>query len=298
MMLACCPKCNLRHEIDDNLFGQEIKCEKCQNIFKATLYIAQSVFFKCSNCGFERKVNDSYLGKKVKCPKCKAVTEVSDKNKNEDNIEGEQNQIIVSAEKRELRALNEVNETNLNNTSDELNTSSRTEPAEKSTDGDIETNEGILDIVESLFLKMIEGIFWFIFVKLPKYILNFIRVSFPALYNFFKFLLPKIFKISKIGVLFCIWTGIVIFPSIVTRIISVSLFEEYLKPVPYVKQYIIFIDEYIKSISFIAQHLKLYQVLSYFWIISTLIGSVWGVLYLRKKRKKVKLQKDNHTYII
>lgn len=132
-----------------------------------------------------------------------------------------------------------------------------------------------LDYIENIIVRMIAGIFTFIFLRIPRWIMNLIYEWMPT---FGKFL--------KVCVLLLAWFSIILSIPLLMWFTDIFNIGE---PI----QFRSFSDANFNwAISEIAK-----SPISYFWILLCVAGSVWGILYYRRKRKlrKVALEASTST---
>jgi len=111
----------------------------------------------------------------------------------------------------------------------------------------------LLDKLEDLEVKMIYGVFQFLFWKVPKFIKD-------TLINWF---LPILVKLIKVIFLFVVWLAIISSPLIYfvyTNYDSEQIIESLAK---------FSNNEYFIAI---------------FWIVIVLIGSIWGIFHVHRKQ--------------
>jgi hypothetical protein len=112
-----------------------------------------------------------------------------------------------------------------------------------------------LDKIEECLLKMIFGIFKFTFYRLPRFVWETIESWFPT-----------ILKIARVLILICIWLSLLIGPL---AFIYYKLYG--IRPHP------IDIEAEIRVI------LEVYGTWSLAWAGLALIGSFWGLVYVRRE---------------
>lgn len=118
---------------------------------------------------------------------------------------------------------------------------------------------GFLEIVEDLLIKMIAGLFRFICVKVPTEL-------YLAVLRWF----PTLVRMLRICLLLAFWLVAAFGPCIVTLQFSGRAFETWRHiPVPPIYE----------------THSEIWQAVVGSYTVLALTGSLWGVLYVRRRRK-------------
>lgn len=124
----------------------------------------------------------------------------------------------------------------------------------------------LLEIVEDLLIKMIAGLFRFIFVKVPTELYRAVLRWFPTLV-----------QMLRIGGLLMFWLAAALGPCVVMLQFSGRAFENWPRiPVP----------------SMYEMHSEIWQAVVGSYTVLALTGSLWGVLYLRRRRKTIRAARD------
>ena len=126
---------------------------------------------------------------------------------------------------------------------------------------------GVLELIEDVLVKMIVGLFRFISVKVPTEI-------YRAVVRWF----PTLMRIGKIVALLAFWLTAALGPCLVTLQFAGALFESRPQLLPAPSLYLF--------------HPGIWQVVVGIYTALALSGSVWGVLYVRRRRK---LAKDSQS---
>lgn len=122
---------------------------------------------------------------------------------------------------------------------------------------------GVLELMEDVLVKMIVGLFRFISVKVPTDI-------YRAVVRWF----PTLVRIGKIGALLAFWLMAALGPCLVTLQFAGALFESRPQLLPAPNLYL--------------SHPGIWQAVVCIYTALALSGSVWGVLYVRRRRKLAK----------
>ncbi len=127
----------------------------------------------------------------------------------------------------------------------------------------------LLDKLEDIEIKMIYGVFLFVFIKVPTFIKD-------TLIEWFSILM----KLIKVMFLFILWLSIIFSPII--YFVYVNYDSEYVNEV-FHNIYINYDSEYIKDI-FNEFSNNQYFIIVSFCVSVGLIGSIWGVFHVRRKQ--------------
>lgn len=129
----------------------------------------------------------------------------------------------------------------------------------------------LLDKLEDVEIRMIYGIFRFIFIRVPCFIRDIILEWFPTLLKFL-----------KVTVLFLIWCLIILSPIV---LFSYNSYEkkihhgsDYTSSFQDILYFIINL-EFLKTSSQFSENYMIW-----IWSILGVMGSVWGILYIRRKK--------------
>lgn len=121
---------------------------------------------------------------------------------------------------------------------------------------------GVLELIEDVLVKMIVGLFRFISVKVPTEI-------YRAVVRWF----PTLVRVGKIGALLAFWLIAALGPCLVTLQFAGVLFEGWTQLV---------------APNLYLSHPGIWQAVACIYTALALSGSVWGVLYVRRRRKLAK----------
>jgi hypothetical protein len=200
----------------------------------------------CPNCGKTSKSDSKVLGARVKCGRCQFKF-VAKANA----VEGQR---LDSLEAELTKAAQELQSNN--NLPDDPGLHTLPHPPNQTTLGN--EPDPLLDQIIGVLKRMIIGVFRFSFGRLPNLIWQWIKQINPTLQ-----------KVAFIFGLFVLWMALIIWPLILME----SLSDESLNHLPS------FLQHYRDN------PLSLASLLVWGWIGITLLGSIWGVHFVRLKRK-------------
>lgn len=137
-----------------------------------------------------------------------------------------------------------------------------------------DVGDDVLDQAESLLRRMIAGVFWFAFARLPLWV-----------YRWLTRLSPLAVKLVRLAVLFAVWIVLVGGPVIVCER-SESVRFDYSAFAA--KTGLPIMDyEWLESV-------RLYRSLAWAWGIIAMTGSIWGVFYIRRRLRKRRSSQETH----
>jgi hypothetical protein len=125
-----------------------------------------------------------------------------------------------------------------------------------------QAEEDVLDEVESLLFRMLIGVIKFPFIRLPR-----------LLYRTLRFLFPAAVRVIRIGFLVSILCVVVCGPAAFAYFFDTA--SNWLAdriPTP--------------LLTWMKAHSAITRASCYAWMVVAMIGSMWGAIYARQKRKR------------